>query len=43
MMKREPFVHGVFEDIEVARTDDGEARMRARYVARSLITVSERW
>lgn len=43
MIKRQPFAHGVFEDIEVARRYDREARMRARYVARSFVTVSRRW
>lgn len=43
MMKREPFEHGVFADIEVARRYDKEARIWMRYVARSIVAVVKKW
>jgi ubiquinone/menaquinone biosynthesis C-methylase UbiE len=42
-MKREPVEQGVFEDIEVARRYDKEARMWMRYVARSFVSVAKKW
>jgi len=42
-MKREPFEHGVFEDIEVARRYDKEARMWMQYVAKSFVSLAKKW
>ncbi len=42
-MKREPFEQGVFEDIEVARRYDKEARMWMQYVAKSFVSLAKKW
>jgi ubiquinone/menaquinone biosynthesis C-methylase UbiE len=42
-MKRVPVEQGVFEDIEVARRYDKEARMWMRYVAKSFVSLAKKW
>jgi ubiquinone/menaquinone biosynthesis C-methylase UbiE len=42
MVKREPFERGVFEDIEVAKRYDREARIWMRYVSKSFISVAKK-
>jgi ubiquinone/menaquinone biosynthesis C-methylase UbiE len=42
MVKREPFERGVFEDIEVARRYDKEARIWMRYVSKSFVSVAKK-
>jgi ubiquinone/menaquinone biosynthesis C-methylase UbiE len=43
MPTRRPLEHGVFEEIEMARRYDKEARMWMRYVSRSFVSVVKRW
>jgi ubiquinone/menaquinone biosynthesis C-methylase UbiE len=43
VVERRRLEHGVFEDIEVARRYDREARVWARYVSKSFVSVVERW
>jgi ubiquinone/menaquinone biosynthesis C-methylase UbiE len=43
VVKRRPLEHGVFEHMEVARRYDREAGVWARYVAKSFVSVVERW
>jgi ubiquinone/menaquinone biosynthesis C-methylase UbiE len=42
MAKREPFEHGVFEDIQAAKRYDKEARNWMRYVSKSFVSVAKR-
>jgi len=42
MVKREPFERGVFEDIEVAKRYDREARIWMRYVSKSFVSVAKK-
>ena len=42
MIKREPFEQGVFEDIEIAKRYDREARIWMRYVSKSFVSVAKR-
>ena len=43
MIRRKPLEHGVFEDIEIARRYDKEARIRMRYVSKSFVSVVRKW
>lgn len=43
MIKRKPFEHGVFEDIEVAKRYGREARIRMRYLSKSFVSVAKNW
>lgn len=43
MIERRPLEIGVFADIEVAKKYDKEARIWARYVAKSFVSVAKKW
>jgi ubiquinone/menaquinone biosynthesis C-methylase UbiE len=43
VIERRPLEIGVFEDIEVAKKYDKEARLWARYVAKSFVSVAKKW